>query len=190
MPALTMRGRYLMREYWSDSALFLSLDSSQRELYIGLWMLADDAGWLTRDVPAIAAALYRYEDVAPRVERVLAGIVVLRKLGKIVVPPCRRCLFLDSVAKYPRAGNKAFTHLEEHQSHVKSSQRESTMFNDVQRGSSPRRNVTLREPSLHDGSRAPARGTAVDNGKEATFKDAMEASGIKSGIIDKSRERT
>ena len=43
MPALTMRGRYLMREYWSDSDLFLRLSADEREFYIGLWMLADPA---------------------------------------------------------------------------------------------------------------------------------------------------
>ena len=53
MPALTMRGRYLMREYWSDSDLFLRLSAEERELYVGLWMLADDDGWLPRDVPAM-----------------------------------------------------------------------------------------------------------------------------------------
>jgi len=31
MPALTMRGRYLMREYWSDSDLFRRLTAEERE---------------------------------------------------------------------------------------------------------------------------------------------------------------
>ena len=60
MPALTMRGRYLMREYWSDSDLFLRLDAGEREVYQGLWMLADDAGWMEWDASRIAAELYPY----------------------------------------------------------------------------------------------------------------------------------
>ena len=58
MPALTMRGRYLMREYWSDSDLFLRLTAEEREFYIGLWMLADDEGWLPRNVPEIGSRTY------------------------------------------------------------------------------------------------------------------------------------
>jgi hypothetical protein len=118
MPALTMRGRYLMREYWSDSDLFLRLSAEERELYVGLWMLADDCGYLPRDVPAIAAALFRYEDRAPRETRVRAGLDRLRTLGKLHSYPCR-CLFLGAVARYPRAGKKATDHRDEHMRHSK-----------------------------------------------------------------------
>src|SRR5687768_11844415 len=114
MPALTMRGRYLMREYWSDSDLFLRLQAEERELYVGLWMLADDDGWLPRDVPAIAASLFRYEDRKPREDRVRSGLGRLRDLGKVESKPCR-CLFLPAVARYPRAGKKTSEHRLEHE---------------------------------------------------------------------------
>ena len=117
MPALTMRGRYLMREYWSDSDLFLRLDAAQRELYVGLWMLADDDGWLPRDVPAIAAALFRYEDRSPREGRVRAGLDRLGDLGKVKSHRCG-CLYLPAVARYPRAGKKSAEHARNHQKHL------------------------------------------------------------------------
>ena len=117
MPALTMRGRYLMREYWSDSDLFLKLSADQRELYQGLWMLADDDGYLPRDVPAISAALYRYSDKAPRERKVSEGLTKLRDLGKVQSFRC--CLYLPSVARYPRAGRKSAEHHAEHRSHSK-----------------------------------------------------------------------
>ena len=117
MPALTMRGRYLMREYWSDSDLFLRLSAEDRELYIGLWMLADDAGWMPWDVAAIAAAVYHYEDRAPREAKVRSGVSKLVKLGKVERHKC--CLFLSAVARYPRAGKKSTEHKVEHQTHSK-----------------------------------------------------------------------
>lgn len=112
MPALTMRGRYLMREYWEDSDLFLRLTAEERELYVGLWMLADDAGWLPRDVPAIAASLYRYMDRTPREAHVTTILGRLRELGKVVSHRC--CLHVPSVERWPRSGRKTFEHRDEH----------------------------------------------------------------------------
>lgn len=115
MPALTMRGRYLMREYWSDSDLFLKLTAEERELYIGLWMLADDAGWMPWDVPAIASAVYHYDDRAPREAKVRSAVTKLVRIGKVERHRC--CLFLSAVARYPRAGKKNDEHKAEHRKH-------------------------------------------------------------------------
>ena len=145
MPALTMRGRYLMREYWSDSDLFLRLSAEERELYVGLWMLADDEGWLRRDVPAIAAALFRYEDRKPREDRVRAGLGRLRDLGKLTSTPCR-CLNLPAVARYPRAGKKTAEHRLEHQKHSAAFKRNKPDLN-------PSPVPTRRNPSLPDVAR-------------------------------------
>ena len=149
MPPLTMRGRYLMREYWSDSDLFLRLTAEQREVYVGLWTLADDAGWLPRDVPAIAAALFRYEDRAPREPRVRGALDRLRNLGKVQSTRCG-CLHLPSVERYPRAGKKSNEHALEHRMHSNGS-------NPNKRYSKPSPDPTLPDPSLPDvaGARAP-----------------------------------
>lgn len=109
MPSLTMRGRYLMREYWSDSDLFLKLTAEEREVYIGLWMLADDEGWLPRDVPGIAGALLRYEDRSPREGRIRLALRRLATIGKVQSLRCG-CLYLPAVSKYPRAGKKSSEH--------------------------------------------------------------------------------
>lgn len=158
MPALTMRGRYLMREYWSDSALFLKLTAEEREFYQGLWMLADDEGWLPRDVAAIGAALYRYEDRGPAEAKVRSGLSRLRDIGKLQSHRCG-CIYLPVVTKYPRAGNKNTDHAQNHQTHLKRFERlrqsSLTGFDDVQTGSdpSPVPSSSLPDPS----SRAQAR---------------------------------
>lgn len=117
MPALTMRGRYLMREYWEDSDLFLRLTSEQREVYQGLWMLADDAGWMPRDVPAISASIYRYEDRAVRESRVKTALGRLGDLGKVLSHRC--CLYIPAVEAYPRSGKRTQEHWKEHERHSK-----------------------------------------------------------------------
>lgn len=165
MPALTMRGRYLMREYWSDSDLFLRLDAGQRELYIGLWMLADDSGWLPRDVPAIAASLFRYEDRAPRERDVRAGLDRLRDLGKVESLRCG-CLHLPAVARYPRAGKKTNEHALNHQTH-------SNVFKPTKPDTNPSPVPTSRNPSLPDV--ADARGSSDP---ASAFRDRMAAHGL------------
>lgn len=172
MPSLTMRGRYLLREYWSDSDLFLKLDAQQREVYVGLWTLADDEGWLPRDVPAIAAALYRYEDRAPREKMVRATLDRLREMRKVISHRCG-CLYLPSVARYPRAGKKSNEHLAEHMRH-------SDRSNGIQSDSNALPDLTLPipNPTLPDGSRARG-GAPVDSSefrrrvpRPNTFHDA------------------
>lgn len=110
-----MRGRYLMREYWSDSDLFLLLKADEREVYIGLWMLADDEGWLPRDVPAIAKDICQYQDRGVREPFIRTVLDRLRELGKVQSFRC--CLFLPAVKNYPRAGKKTSEHMDEHQRH-------------------------------------------------------------------------
>lgn len=150
-----MRGRYIMREYWTDSDLFLRLDARERELYIGLWMLADDHGWIPRDVPAIAAAIYHYEDRVFREGFVRKGLDRLRDLGKVESFRC--CIHLPAVERYPRAGRKSDEHAREHQAHMKKS-------NEIKSDLNPSPVPSLPDPSNPDvaGGRAmaprPARG--------------------------------
>ncbi len=153
MPALTMRGRYLMREYWSDSDLFLRLSADEREMYQGLWMLADDAGWLPWDVAGIGAALYRYLDRTPRETKVRSGVTKLARIGKVERQKC--CLFLPAVARYPRAGKKTTEHKVEHQKHLNVSgvkpKAHSNGFKPIQTDLNPSPVVV---PSLPDVARA------------------------------------
>lgn len=170
MPALTMRGRYLMREYWSDSDLFLRLDARQRETYIGLWMLADDSGWLPRDIEAISAALYRFEDGAPRKEAVRRALERLRELGKVESHRCG-CLFLPAVARYPRAGRKTDEH---HAQHIKHLRTHSKSSNGIQRDLNPSPVPSRPDPSLP----VVARDTVTTN--ETTFDKRMP--GVRAAI--------
>lgn len=180
MPSLTMRGRYLMREYWSDSDLFLRLTADERETYIGLWMLADDDGWLPRDVPAIAASLYRYLDRGPREEKVRLAVEKLRRLGKIESNKC--CLFLPAVSRYPRAGKKSAEHHAEHNRHSKGFKPPTpARFKAIQTDLNPSPVVV---PSLPDvaGAHAPEGRSA-----RSRFDELMEENGVSPAIAGSKR---
>lgn len=171
MPPLTMRGRYLMREYWSDSDLFLRLDAAQREVYVGLWMLADDEGWLPRDIPAIAAALFRYVDRAPREAQVRSALARLRDLEKLESHRCG-CIYLPAVARYPRAGRKSADHAAEHRSHTKPSK-----ANRPDTKASP--DPTF---SLPDQTR-PSRARARDGSSSSELREKLAAAGLKAEVV-------
>lgn len=55
-----MRIRQIKPGWWTDKEIRRGLSADAREFYIGLWMLADDAGWLDWDVEVIAAELYPF----------------------------------------------------------------------------------------------------------------------------------
>jgi hypothetical protein len=88
-----MRGRQVKPAFWSDSKIS-ELHETTRLFYIGIWMVADDAGWLRWDPAEVARDLYGYEPRARREKRVkemwnellAAGRVVQMDCGHAVVP--------------------------------------------------------------------------------------------------------
>jgi hypothetical protein len=171
-----MRGRYLMREYWSDSDLFLRLDAREREVYVGLWMLADDEGWLPRDIPAIAQHIYHYEDRAFREAFVRKALDRLGRLGKVESHRC--CLYLPSVVKYPRAGKKSTEHAQEHRTH-------SAPIKPIRTDSNPSPVPSRRTPSdpVVAGERAPEPRSARGGEPTNPFRDGMAAAGIRPELV-------
>ena len=102
-------------EFFSDPVVG-RLNPDARLTYIGLWCIADDAGWLEWDVPHIAALLSPYQSVLVRermAERSLASLV---EAGRIEVHPCG-CAFIPRLADHQKiGGNKSFTVRDRHES--------------------------------------------------------------------------
>jgi len=169
--ALTMRGRYLMREYWSDSDLFLKLSAEEREFYVGLWTLADDEGWMPRDIPEIAGHLLRFEDRGPREEKTRLVLRRLTDIGKLRSLRCG-CIYLAAVAKYPRAGKRSSEHAQAHRAHSNGFEPVRTDLNTGSTGNQTDLNASpdVVRPHLtkSDGGRASANGS-----KEPGLKDRL-----------------
>lgn len=60
------RIRQIKPSWFLDKELRRGTTADAREFYIGLWMLADDGGYLTWDIERIAAELYPYDGVSRR----------------------------------------------------------------------------------------------------------------------------
>jgi hypothetical protein len=99
-------------------AVVSRLPAPVRLTYIGLWCVADDAGWMTWDVPQIAAQLYPYESVRVRERRVAVAGVALREAGRLVWHECH-CAFIPKLADHQKiGGNKSFTARDKHRVHT------------------------------------------------------------------------
>jgi hypothetical protein len=75
------RIRQIKPSWFLDKELRRGTTADAREFYIGLWMLADDEGWLVWDVERIAAELYPYEAFARRERNVVKWAGVLMALA-------------------------------------------------------------------------------------------------------------
>lgn len=74
------RIRQIKPSWFLDKQLRRGTTADAREFYIGLWMLADDAGYLVWDEERIAAELYPYDNVGPRERNVARWAAVLETL--------------------------------------------------------------------------------------------------------------
>jgi hypothetical protein len=82
-----MRIRQVKPAFWADSRL-AELPERTRLFYIGLWMIADDAGWLRWDPVEVGRDLYGYESRVKRERRVCEMFAQLVTSERVVLHPC------------------------------------------------------------------------------------------------------
>ena len=82
-----MRIRQVKPAFWTDARI-AALPPAARLFYIGLWMEADDAGWLRWDCSQIANELYGYESRRRRERDVEAFLALLVAAERVIVHPC------------------------------------------------------------------------------------------------------
>lgn len=140
-----MRIRQVKPSFWTDARL-AELPEGTRLFYIGLWMTADDAGWLAWDTAEIGRDLYGYEDRAVRERRLEAMRDELVAIGRLVVHPC---------------GHVEIPTLAEHQRFAGTTRQVRTAFSEHQK----RCNTTY--PVLPAETRGDPRGSAGDAGEDA-----------------------
>lgn len=143
-----MRIRQVKPAFWTDATI-AELPASVRLFYIGLWMLADDAGWFRWDVPQIANELYGYESRRKRERDVGAFADLLEGSQRFARLDCGHA-FIPTLMTHQRIsgeGKRVLTFSREHQScpRVPAETRDSPPIPDTVRNGRERvRNVTVR----------------------------------------------
>lgn len=82
-----MRIRQIKPAFFKDARIS-ELPAPVRLFYVGLWMLADDAGWLTWDVAEVGNELYGYEPRSRREKHATDYLSALTAAGRVEVHPC------------------------------------------------------------------------------------------------------
>lgn len=108
-----------MRPEFFTDAIVSRLPADVRLTYIGLWCVADDAGWLSWDVPQIAAQLYPYESVRVRERRIERAGEALREAKRLTIEDCGCALIPKLVDHQKIGGNKSFPARDKHQVHTR-----------------------------------------------------------------------
>jgi len=144
-----VRIRQVKPEFWRDSKL-AGLSARVRLTYIGLWMIADDAGWLRADIAELGVDLWPYEEREQREEAMESAMADLESSGRLMRFPCGHA-FLPTLTKHQRLASP--------EKRVTTVEREHRICD------SPRIPAEIRgeQQTLHD---APTRNGTVRNGKE------------------------
>lgn len=84
--------------YWTDADLHTRLSAEVREFYIGLWMEADDAGYVEWDPVRIGADLYPYRSLRWRTTKLPLWVAALASHVRLL--DCGRHLVVPSLEKH------------------------------------------------------------------------------------------
>jgi hypothetical protein len=114
-----LRIRQVRPEFWSDETLAVLPDGA-RLFYIGLWGMADDAGWMEWRPPRIGALLYPYRPSRKREADIIAWAGLLVADGRLRMHDCG-CASIPTLPRHQRiSGKQSFqyrdSHLSKHQS--------------------------------------------------------------------------
>jgi len=112
-----MRIRQVKPEFWSDSDM-AALPYSVRLIYIGLWCVADDAGYIEWRPERIAHDLLGYESTKVRVRHLPEWADQLVESGHLQMFDCG-CALIPTLSKHQRiAGKQNFKYREIHAQHI------------------------------------------------------------------------
>ena len=149
-----MRIRQLRPEFFTDPVT-AHLRPEIQVTYLGLWCIADDAGYLRWDVEQIGALLYPYMSVRVRERRIEEAGRILHDLERVHLHTCG-CAVIPTLEKHQRiGGNRSFPIRDMHLSiHVRTSPA-----------------VTVSNVTVSNGKDAPdASGAGASNGRDAALR--------------------
>ena len=104
-----MRIRQVKPEFFKDARL-AELSPAVRLFYIGLWLVADDAGWFRTDIPELGIDLFGYEPRAKRERAVADHLTSLADAGRIVRYDCGHAVIPRFVDHQRLAGETKRVH--------------------------------------------------------------------------------
>jgi hypothetical protein len=98
---MSLRIRQVKPEFWRDAHL-ADLSDTDKLVYIGLWMVADDTGTFRVDVQEIATDLFPYLSRTAREKKVTGSLERLVVLCRVVLEDCGRHAAIPTMGRHQR----------------------------------------------------------------------------------------
>jgi hypothetical protein len=115
-----MRIRQVKPSFFTDGTM-AEVSYAARLFYIGLWCVADDAGWMPWNLTDLGAVLYPHETPKARVKHMTTWAVELRACGRLVEYDCG-CAFIPTLAAHQKVGGSpTYQHHRSHERHIRKS---------------------------------------------------------------------
>lgn len=112
-----MRIRAVRPDFWQDETLG-HLSDAVRLFYIGLWCVADDAGWFEWRPGQLGAALYPYRSAHRRERDIEVWTIALEAVGRIVRHPCG-CGQVPTLVRHQKmGGTPSYQARDKHKRHL------------------------------------------------------------------------
>jgi len=102
-----VRIRQIRPEFFTDATM-AALSPQVKLTYIGLWIVADDAGFLKLDLTTIGAVLFPYEPVKRRERHLALACDELAAAGRLVRYDCG-CALIPTLSRHQRVTGKTST---------------------------------------------------------------------------------
>jgi hypothetical protein len=109
-----MRVRMIRPGYWTDTDLHTRLTADVREFYIGLWMEADDAGYVAWDIDRIGADLYPFRPLTWRRKHMAAWLEALSVKGHTCVLACGQHVVIPNLTRFQNPPKPSFQNQRAH----------------------------------------------------------------------------
>ena len=162
-----MRYRVVHPGFWTDKTLS-RLSELARLTYIGLWMLADDAGWIDwHDPEEVSVTLFPWE-ARNRDKKFGKAIDELAKAGRIEVLDCGHA-FIPKLHIYQKPGHPWYANRDAHKVHCGPIADKGALLSPIsarEEKRSERREENQSRASAHEENGGPS------------FKQRVEANGL------------
>lgn len=112
---MSLRIRQVKPAFWTDSAL-ADWSDELRLFYIGMWMSADDGGWMRWDPVQVGVELFGFLDRRKREAKVDRCRKALEESGRMRIEPCGHA-FIPHLVDHQRFSgeqNRVLTFTREH----------------------------------------------------------------------------
>lgn len=159
---MTMRIRQVKPSFFKDP-LMAEMSPAVRLFYVGLWMLADDAGWFSWDVAEVGNELYGYEPRGRRERNAATYLDVLVKSKRVEMHEC---------------GHLSIPTLVDHQRLAGLTKQVRTVLREHEKECIPKSPATPRDSPQSPDTERNGKGTVVErNGVNGTVRNVSEKVG-------------